>query len=864
VAPQRIGDYRILRELARGGMGVVYVALQEGLDRRVALKLLLASRESPKARARFEQEAHAVARLHHPNIVAIHHVGLHQGSPFLVMDLIEGESLEMRIERGPVDPREAARAVEHVARAVHHAHSQGILHRDIKPGNVLVTTDRALLTDFGLAKDLSAERERLTISGQLLGTPVFMPPEQAAGEHDRIDERSDVYSLGMTLYQALTCEVPFVGESLLAVLTQIVEALPAAPSSHVAGIPSELDAVVLKCLSKDKNDRYATAAELADDLERWRRDEPVTASRSGMATRARHWLRRGRRSPAAWLTGLVLGVAAVVVVVQQAVLAPREHARAALHAELSWQSEHLAPALFGLAPGTSLDLDAGELRRREAILEGIERSLGATLEVRAALANLEAHQRLLELRREHGRAPAPPVAMGRALPHLLVDALVCEAQRDLPATWSRLEEAAKAYPQAPAVERVRLALRARYDVAAFLAQAQSGKHADLALSLAPRALERGYTYLLGPTFGGTADTLQASLVSLRRAVTEWAALSSDALVRAKVTALEASASGWRTSPPTGRLLLARLAQLEAVLRHEPRAAGLGGPVEAPALVEALALQLTRALTSCKPLSLSREQSPGNVERIEAACEIERVTSLFDNTRRREADISSLILRLPYPIAGRMSRSSLALLHATLRHGNRERGLPLLCRLSPEIVSDFAQRYPECPGPPTLLTYVKGKPDVKRIGALLASPRFSELHADYRAALRVDLVSHLRHLRPISPQDVERMRVHVRDLVLEPVTLNRQWLIHLGRLWLKEVEGSPFREDAASRRYVERLRRASAKDEVARESLVLWLERLGRFHSDPELKRVYFEEALGHAVKEVVKARIRARLTKLNE
>jgi serine/threonine protein kinase len=209
---ERIGPYVVDRELARGGMGVVYVATHAQLGRRVALKLLpTGAREEEQER--FQLESQAVARLKHPNIVGVHDVGVEKNQPWLAMDLIEGESLHARLSRdGALGEEEAATIVEKVARAVAYAHKAGLLHRDIKPHNVLLDGEgEPFLADFGLAKDVRKAAKGVTVTGQVIGTPAYMPPEQAAGDLELVDRRSDVYSLGATLYHALTGQLPFDG-----------------------------------------------------------------------------------------------------------------------------------------------------------------------------------------------------------------------------------------------------------------------------------------------------------------------------------------------------------------------------------------------------------------------------------------------------------------------------------------------------------------------------------------------------------------------------------------------------------------------------------------------------------------------------
>jgi Protein kinase domain len=309
VTGERIGPYQVIGELGRGGMGVVYAARHLELGREVALKLVLAEAlgDDPEAGPRFQIEAETLARVRHPNVVAIYDMGWAGASPYLAMEFVRGEALDARLRReGPLEPRLAATLVRDVAGAVQHAHEAGVLHRDLKPANVLLGEDgRARLTDFGLARDAASERARLTQTGQMLGTPSFMAPEQAGGEE--VGPSADVYGLGATLY-ALLCGVPpFGGTTLINILHQVLSKEPASLRSHRPDLDPDLEHVVLRCLAKEPADRYPSAQALAEDLDRWLRGEPVEA-----VARARP----GRRPLLllAALVLLVLGVAGVWIV----------------------------------------------------------------------------------------------------------------------------------------------------------------------------------------------------------------------------------------------------------------------------------------------------------------------------------------------------------------------------------------------------------------------------------------------------------------------------------------------------------------------------------------------------------------------
>jgi predicted Ser/Thr protein kinase len=260
-----IGRYHVERELAHGAMGAVYACRDPGAARRVAIKVITLPLND-ESTARFQREARSLARLRHPGIVAVHELGEHGGLPFLVMDLVEGESLGERLKRGgPLSPERAVRLIEKVARAMAHAHAHGILHRDLKPDNLVLNGDSPVVTDFGLAVDLEAEADRLTRTGQTLGTPGFMAPEQANGDVRRMGIGTDIYGLGATLYALVTGDPPFAGLGAMAMLSATFEKAPPPPSAH-ADVSPELDAVVLRCLAKAPEDRYETAEALADDL----------------------------------------------------------------------------------------------------------------------------------------------------------------------------------------------------------------------------------------------------------------------------------------------------------------------------------------------------------------------------------------------------------------------------------------------------------------------------------------------------------------------------------------------------------------------------------------------------------------------
>ncbi len=279
--PTTVGDYELIEELGRGGMGVVFRARQVSLGRTVAVKMILRGRlASESDLQRFFAEASATARLEHPNIVPVYEVGEIDGRPFFSMQLVEGDTLAQLVADGPLPAREAAEVVAAIARAIGVAHKHGVLHRDLKPSNILISHDGTpLVTDFGLAKQSESETD-LTRSGMLLGTPAYMSPEQASGRRNLVGPASDVYSLGCILYFALTGRSPFVAESPMELVMLVIEQDPTPPRVLRPSLDRDLEMIVIRCLQKPIDLRYDSADALADDLEAYLADEKVSA-RSG-------------------------------------------------------------------------------------------------------------------------------------------------------------------------------------------------------------------------------------------------------------------------------------------------------------------------------------------------------------------------------------------------------------------------------------------------------------------------------------------------------------------------------------------------------------------------------------------------------
>jgi WD40 repeat protein len=320
-----IPGYEVQQVLGRGGMGVVYRAVQVALKRPVALKMILAGdHTAPEMLARFQSEAEAVARLQHPNVVQIHEVGAHNGLPYFSMELVDGGSLAQKVRGMPQPPREAAALLEVLARAVHHAHQRGIVHRDLKPANVLLCADGTpKIADFGLAKQQEGHAEQ-TASGAVVGTPSYMAPEQAAGRRRAVGPAADVWALGAILYVQLTGRPPFVGATALDTLRQVLHQEPVPPRLLQPAVPRDLETICLKCLRKEPTQRYASAVALADDIRAFLDGRPIRARPVGPLGRLGRWC---RRKPALAVLLVVLLAAAVggpIVAIHQSVLTASE------------------------------------------------------------------------------------------------------------------------------------------------------------------------------------------------------------------------------------------------------------------------------------------------------------------------------------------------------------------------------------------------------------------------------------------------------------------------------------------------------------------------------------------------------------
>ena len=328
----RSKGYEILETIGRGGMGVVYKARHVALDRLVALKLIVEGVHAQrKDLDRFFGEARLVARLQHPNIIQIYEVGEADGLAFLALELARDGNLEARLASTPQDPRHAAEIIEALANATRHAHAQGIIHRDLKPANVLLAP-MPKIADFGLAKQVDDAAAR-TRTGEILGSASYMAPEQATGNIDAIGPATDIYALGAILYEMLTGRPPFKAATVVATLDQVVSQEPVAPRRLQRSIPNDLETITLKCLEKDSRRRYPTAADLAEDLGRFLRGEPIVARRTAIWERGSKWAKRRplvAALAAATLLTATLGLLGIVWQWRDAVAA-RAYARRQLY-----------------------------------------------------------------------------------------------------------------------------------------------------------------------------------------------------------------------------------------------------------------------------------------------------------------------------------------------------------------------------------------------------------------------------------------------------------------------------------------------------------------------------------------------------
>ena len=335
--PRIFGDYELVELIEEGGMGIVYKAIQKNLNRTVAIKMIKSGQlATPSEVQRFRTEATAAARLDHPNIVPIYEIGEQDGRYFYSMRFIEGQNLSKMIGKRPIEPKKTAKILSTIARAVHYAHQHGILHRDLKPTNVLIDKNgEPLLTDFGLAK-LLEQSENVTQSQAVMGSASYMSPEQASGKTAEISVASDVYSLGAILYEMLTGRPPFTSSNFIETIKKVIDTEPTKPSEINPQVDAELETICLKCLEKQPEHRYGSALDLALELERWLNGEPILARPSTRLQRLIKWTRR-KPAIAALVCLLILvattGIISVIIFWQDAVAARKLAERRAVYAD---------------------------------------------------------------------------------------------------------------------------------------------------------------------------------------------------------------------------------------------------------------------------------------------------------------------------------------------------------------------------------------------------------------------------------------------------------------------------------------------------------------------------------------------------
>lgn len=359
------GDYELLEKVGEGGMGVVFKARQKSLDRIVAVKMLRLGRHAGvEFVRRFRAEAVAAASLQHPHIVAIHEVGSHEGQQFFVMDYIAGQSLARFVGNQPLPARQAAQFVREIGEAVQFAHDHGILHRDLKPANVLVDiSGQVHVTDFGLARRLEGDSE-LTLTGQVLGSPHYMPPEQAAGKRGLVSRRTDVYGLGAILYHLLTGRPPFLGTELAHTLQEVLNREPISPRLLNPSVPRDLETICLKCLEKDPTRRYPTVNAAVEELDHFLQDQPITARPVGYWEKVWRWC---RRQPVR--AGLILTLLTVFLVGALGVLWQWQHADRQRRRAEAGESYALRLAYASDMNSAFQALEAGDRRRTLELLE---------------------------------------------------------------------------------------------------------------------------------------------------------------------------------------------------------------------------------------------------------------------------------------------------------------------------------------------------------------------------------------------------------------------------------------------------------------------------------------------------------------
>jgi hypothetical protein len=453
--PRWIDGYEVIEELGRGGMGIVYKALERRLDRVVAIKTISeAAFAAPSQRRRFLAEAAVIARIRHPHIIPIHAVGEDQGRPYFTLEFAEGGSLAERLARGPLAAREAAGLVETLARAVQAAHQAGVVHRDLKPSNVLLTADGTpKIGDFGLAKLLGEDSAR-TLSGEVLGTPSYMAPEQAEGRSQEAGPSADIYALGAILYHALTGRPPFLGASAVETLKLVASTDVVPPRRQRPDVPRDLETISLKCLEKEPGRRYGDPGALADDLRRFLDGRPIAARPVGPAGHLLRWCGRNpalAAAAAALLLTFLLGTPALSVLWLQA---RADRNRAQVERDRAERSRDRAIGAVHILIHTEQDaLRPEELRpyRKALVAAGLRESLALVRELegdpRAESQRLHAYDVLAQIQFEDGDATGAVATVRKAIE--LAEALVARDPTDLPARArlaASLQRAARILP----------------------------------------------------------------------------------------------------------------------------------------------------------------------------------------------------------------------------------------------------------------------------------------------------------------------------------------------------------------------------------------------------------------------------------
>ncbi len=582
---RRLGRYALVDELGRGGMGVVYRAWDVELRRTVAIKAIHDSLlDNHKERERFHREAQAAARLSHPVIVAVHEAGQHEGRPFLVMDYIRGETFAELQKREPLPARRVAEIVRDLARGLDHAHDQGVIHRDVKPQNVLLDAEgRPRLVDFGLAQSIDVDRQ-LTRTGQLIGTPHYVSPEQARGDLTSIGPHSDVYQLGGVLYWALTGSPPFHGATLPEILGKVFTTDPEPLRALAPEVHPDLETIALRCLEKEPRRRYLRASDLAAELDRFIRGDAIRARPIGRLARLVRWAGRNRALAVTLGIGGVLVVALAaggVVAAAWAAAGERRaaEARARDQARAAWEAFETARAAVPVVDDADAAVDPGARDRRRRALDGV---LAAGLEAVAATGRaLAVHPEDDAVRR---LAFDAALAFGEVALETEQWGLAATAFQRAAATGVDADRAAAAL-EAVAVERARVETLAREAVLGVLADLREGAY-GVGVADVEDAVFALVRHPTPTTVGLLADELDATSAAIRESARAiyLEAREPDAAERARgegsIDGL-AEAVDWALDPASrGQARPELAARLErALVRIVTRHRDAGGAVE---------------------------------------------------------------------------------------------------------------------------------------------------------------------------------------------------------------------------------------------------------------------------------------------